>query len=114
MHKILVVDDEVEIVRSLQRVLRGDFTVERAQSGEEALSKLASFQPDVVISDFRMPGMSGAELLLKVKERFPLCIRIILSGYADLESVLASVNEGEICRFIKKPWNNDQLIGTLQ
>ncbi len=115
MTKILLVDDEVEVANALRRLLRrADFEVEIAHSGAEALEKLAVFGPDVIVSDFRMPGMNGAELLAEVKRRAPLVLRLILSGYADLRSILSSINEGGICRFITKPWDDDQLIALLR
>jgi two-component system response regulator VicR len=113
MHRILIVDDELEVAKALRRLLRKEYEIEIAANGEEALAKLDAFRPDVVLSDFRMPGMSGAELLSAVKARMPLSLRLILSGYADLDSVLASVNEGEICRFLRKPWDDAELKATL-
>ncbi len=115
MPRILVVDDEVEVVNSLRRLLRrNSFEVETALSGREGLLKLLSFEPDVVLSDFRMPEMNGAEMLSKVKALRPLTLRLILSGYADLNSVITSVNEGEICRFFSKPWDDEALVASLK
>jgi two-component system response regulator VicR len=114
MSRILIVDDEVQVANALRRLFRRTgFEVETASSGREALDKLAAFNPDVVLSDFRMPAMNGAELLAEVKRRMPLTLRLILSGYADLDSVLASVNEGEICRFFSKPWDDATLVPTI-
>lgn len=113
MERVLVVDDEPEITKALRRLLKTTYEVETATSPEEALAKLATFQPDVVISDFRMPGMTGAELLAEVKRRLPLTLRLILSGFADLDSVLDSVNQGEVCRFLNKPWDSDELLALL-
>ena len=114
MTRILIVDDEAQIVRCLARLLtRRGYEVATAGSGAEALAKLASFDPDLVISDFRMPSMTGAELLAEVKRRLPLTARVILSGYADLNSTLASVNEGEVCRFLRKPWDDEELLGQI-
>jgi two-component system, OmpR family, response regulator VicR len=114
MKRVLVVDDEVEVAKALRRLLRRDFEVELAFSGPEALTKLAEKPFDLVLSDFRMPQMNGAELLAEVRKRQPLCLRLILSGFADLDSVLASVNEGEVCRFLKKPWDDVELVATLK
>lgn len=111
--RVMVVDDEPEIARALRRLLRSHYEVETAGGGVEALEKLAAFQPDVVISDFRMPQMNGAELLAEVKRRSPLTLRLILSGNADLDAVLASVNNGEVCRFLRKPWDSDALLSLL-
>lgn len=115
MARVLIVDDEPEITKCLGRLFRQKgFEVELALGGEEALQKLDPFQPDVVISDFRMPKMNGAELLGIVKQRAPLALRLILSGYADVGSTVASVNEGEICRFLSKPWDDTMLIETVK
>jgi two-component system response regulator VicR len=114
MHRILVVDDEVQVCKSLKRLLRAEYEVETATSGEEGLQLLDGYRPDVVISDFRMPGMNGAAFLAEVRRRAPSSLRFILSGYADLDSVLASVNEGEICHFLRKPWDQAELLGLLR
>jgi response regulator RpfG family c-di-GMP phosphodiesterase len=87
--------------------------VEVAFSGEEALEKLKTFPPDVVLSDFRMPGMNGSELLQHVKRLHPLALRLVISGYADFKSVAASITEGEFCRFISKPWDDAELVAYL-
>lgn len=111
---ILVVDDEVEIGKALRRLLRAEFDVEVATSGTEALERLAHTPVDLVLSDFRMPGMNGAELLMEVKRLYPATVRAMLSGYADFNSVLAAVNDGEIVRFIRKPWDDVELVGLLK
>jgi two-component system response regulator VicR len=115
MARILVVDDEAEIANALRRLLRRrGFEVETATSGLEGLTKAAAFQPDLVLSDFRMPGMTGAEMLGRIKRLYPLTLRAILSGYADLNSVIAAVNEGEICRFFSKPWDDASLVAVVE
>ena len=115
MSKILLVDDEIQIAKALGRLLRREgYEVEQAASGAEALEKLSAFVPDLVISDFRMAGMNGAELLAEVRKRCPLALRLILSGYADLRSFLSSINEGEICRFVTKPWDDATLLALLR
>ncbi|QSQ25505.1 response regulator [Pyxidicoccus parkwayensis] len=115
MERILIVDDEVQVCRSLLRLFRREgFEVETAEGGPEALLVLDTFRPDVVLSDFRMPRMNGAELLIEVRRRFPRTLRIILSGYADLASVMATVKDGELCRYITKPWDNDTLAPAIR
>ena len=115
MATVLIVDDEPQVARALARTLRrAGFTIQVAASGDEALAALSGFTPDVVISDFRMPGMTGAELLAEVKRRLPLTLRLILSGHADLGSILKSINEGEICRFLSKPWDDHELVALLR
>ncbi|WP_141618684.1 response regulator [Myxococcus sp. AB036A] len=113
--KVLVVDDEQPIARALQRLLKREgFEVQIAFNGNEALERLEGFSPDIVLTDFRMPGMTGSELLQRIKRSHPLALRLIISGYADFKSVVASVNEGEICRFISKPWDDAELVTYLK
>jgi diguanylate cyclase (GGDEF)-like protein len=107
---LLLVDDEEDIGAALERLLRHDgYTILHANSGEQGLEVLANHKVGVVISDQRMPGMSGVEFLTQVKELYPQTIRIVLSGYADLDSVTAAINQGAIYKFFTKPWNNDVL-----
>jgi response regulator RpfG family c-di-GMP phosphodiesterase len=115
MPSILPVDDEPQIASSLRRLFKREgFDVETATRGAEALSKLQTFAADVVLSDFRMPEMTGAELLAQVKRLHPQALRVILSGYADLDSVVTSVNEGEICHFLTKPWDDAALVAKVR
>ncbi len=111
--RILVVDDEAPIARCLHRFLsRSGFEVAIALSTAEALAMFDGFSPDLVISDFRMPGMNGAELLAEVKRRSPLTPRVIASGYVDLESIRDEVDLDEIS-FLRKPWDNRDLLALL-
>ncbi len=115
MAKVLLVDDEPMVAKALYRLLRREgYDAALAFGPHEALELLERFEPDVVISDFRMPGMTGAELLAEVHRRRPLALRLILSGCADLASVLSSINEGEVCRFLTKPWDDAALAALLK
>lgn len=114
MYRVLIVDDEPEIARSLRRVLKATYEVDLATNAEEALARLDDFRPDVVISDFRMPTMNGAELLSDVQRRLPDSIRLLLSGYAELDAKLLAEHAGNISRFVKKPWKNDELLEILE
>jgi response regulator RpfG family c-di-GMP phosphodiesterase len=108
---VLVVDDESNIVNALKRSLRRDgYAVFTATSGEKGLQLLLT-QPDigVIISDQRMPQMTGVDFLRKVKTRHPDTIRIVLSSYTDLESVTQAINEGAIYKFLTKPWDDELL-----
>ena len=107
--KILCVDDEPSILRSLQWLLKKDFEVTTAASGQEALELLHSNDFDVIISDQRMPGMMGSEFLREACRISPRSMRILLTGYSDMQAILRSVNEGEVFRFVNKPWDIKEL-----
>ena len=107
---LLLLDDEPNVLAALARLFRMDgYRVLRAQTSDEAFDLLAIHQVQVVISDQRMPGMNGTEFLSRVKKLYPGTIRIILSGYTELESVLNAINCGEIFRFYTKPWDDQAL-----
>ena len=113
--RLLIVDDEENILRSLRRVLRhADWDIETAPDGQRALELLPIFQPDVVVSDFRMPGISGVDLLSEVKLRSPHTQRILLTGNADHQALEEAINRSEIFRFVSKPWNDAQLVLTVR
>jgi EAL domain-containing protein (putative c-di-GMP-specific phosphodiesterase class I)/CheY-like chemotaxis protein len=108
--KLLLVDDEVNIVSALKRLLRPDgYDIHTASSGEQGLELLAQQPVDVIISDQRMPGLNGADFLRQARILRPDTIRIMLSGYTELQSVTDAVNEGAIYKFLTKPWNDEQL-----
>jgi diguanylate cyclase (GGDEF)-like protein/PAS domain S-box-containing protein len=107
---LLLVDDEDNILRSLVRLLRGDgYNILTACNGEQALQMLASNEVQVILSDQRMPGMTGSEMLSRANELYPETVRMILSGYADLGSVTDAINRGHIYKFLIKPWDDDLL-----
>ena len=107
---LLLVDDEPKISRSLKRLLRGDgYRIFEADSAAQGLAILRRESISVVITDQRMPNMSGAEFLVKIQDLYPDTLRILLSGYADFPSLVAAVNEGAIYKFMAKPWDNIQL-----
>jgi len=111
-YRILLVDDEENILHALKRVLRREgYEILTATSSTEALGLLAANRGTigVVISDFKMPGMNGVEFLSRVKAEHPDTIRIILSGYADADVVRAATNEGQVYRFVTKPWEDEEL-----
>lgn len=103
--RILCVDDEPNILRALSWLLRKDFQVVTAESGKEGLALIRKGDFDVVISDNRMPGMSGVEFLGQVKALAPRAMRILLTGYSDMQAVVESVNHSEVFRFVSKPWD---------
>lgn len=110
---ILLVDDEPEILHSLKGLLRREFTLHTAQSGQQALDILREQPIQVIMTDQRMPEMTGAQLLTQAKEIAPHTIRIIFTGYADIKGVVDAVNEGQLYRYITKPWDPDELVETL-
>ncbi len=113
--RLLLVDDEENILRSLRRCLqRGRWEIETATSGEAALACYERFRPEVVVSDYYMPGISGVELLARFKEIAPKTQRILLTGQADQQAMEDAINRSEIFRFVGKPWNDAQLLLTVR
>lgn len=109
-HTVLCVDDEVNILQTLKRLLRKEnYQLLTASSGKEGLEILANNDVHLVISDQRMPEMSGTEFLAEIKDRFPDVIRIILTGYTEVDAITESINRGHIYKFFLKPWNDDNL-----
>ncbi len=107
---LLLVDDEPNILSALHRLLRRDgYTILTCGDPEQALAILATQAVDVILSDQRMPGMSGVEFLRRVKQTHPDTIRIVLSGYTDLQFITDAINEGSIYKFLTKPWDDEQL-----
>ncbi len=107
---ILFVDDEANVLASLKRLLRRDgYRILTAGSGREGLDLLATNPVQVVVTDQRMPEMSGTEFIGRVKELYPDTVRIVLSGYTDLESITHMINAGAVYKFLTKPWDDEQL-----
>ncbi len=112
---LLLVDDEQNILSSLRRLLRRDgYTILTAASGQEGLEVLAANPVDVILSDQRMPGMTGVEFLRKAKDMYPESVRLVLSGYTDLQSVTDAINEGAIYKFLTKPWDDAMLRANIE
>lgn len=113
--RILCVDDEPNIVAALRRLFRGSgYSVVTATSGAEALELLAQSPVDLVFSDMRMPNMDGAQFLAQVREQWPLTVRVLLTGYADIKSTIAAINSGEVYRYITKPWDDIEVLTTAR
>ena len=106
---VLFVDDDERILAALRVVFRQEYDVQTATGGEAALEILQRGGIQVIVSDQRMPGMTGVELLRKARTVAPNAIRVLLTGYTDLASLVGSINQGEITRFVMKPWDNDDL-----
>jgi serine/threonine-protein kinase len=111
--KLLFVDDEERILTALRSVFRNQYNVFTASSGPEAMEFMKRFKPHVVISDQRMPEMTGVEFLRQVKDIAPHTVRILLTGYSDLASIVGSINDGEVFRFVSKPWDNSEIQKTI-
>jgi DNA-binding NtrC family response regulator len=111
--RVLCVDDEAGVLRALTWLLQKDFEITTTTEPDRAIELAAEGRYDVVISDQRMPGKTGVEVLREIRDRTPSTMRILLTGYSDLEATLASVNEGEVFRYINKPWDNDALRRTV-
>jgi DNA-binding NtrC family response regulator len=107
--RILFVDDERRVLTSMRATFRRDYDVQLANSGAEALDLLRDHDVDVIVSDQRMPGMTGVEVLKAVKTLAPRAMRILLTGYADLKAIESSINEGEVFRYLTKPCPTEQL-----
>lgn len=114
-YKILFVDDEANILMSLKRIFfrNNDLEIHTATSGKLGLEILEKQPIDLVVSDQKMPEMSGNQFLKEVKNKYPNTIRLILTGYSEINSIIDSINSGEVYRYLTKPWNDEDLKLTL-
>ena len=109
-HTVLCVDDERNILSALKRLLRKeDYRLLTGKSGQEGLEILSQNEVQVVISDQRMPEMNGIEFLKEVRKGYPNVLRIILTGYTDVDTITKAISEGHIYKFFLKPWSDHQL-----
>ena len=113
-YKILIVDDEPANLRTLARLFRNEYEVFTAGSGDEALALLGQHDVALLITDQRMPGMTGIELLKKTVPLRPRMVRIILTGYTDVDALVEAINCGQVYRYVAKPWNNEELRITVK
>jgi DNA-binding NtrC family response regulator len=112
-HPILLVDDEPEILFSLRGLLRREFELHTAESGAQALEIVRCHPIHVIMTDQRMPGMTGVELLRRARGDFPQAIRIVFTGYADIMAVIDAINHAHVYHFLTKPWDPDDLLALL-
>ena len=113
--KVLLVDDEPNMTEALRRALRGErYDILTAQSAAEAMEIVRKEDINLVVSDERMPSMSGSELLALVRKESPYTVRIILTGHANLESTIQAINSGEVYRFLTKPCRDIDLVLTIR
>jgi len=113
LHRILYIDDEENNLTSFHSTFRRDYEVHLARSGEMGLEIMKEHDIQLVITDQRMPEMSGVEFLQRILPDYPDCMRIILTGFSDIEAIIQAVNLGNIYRYITKPWNRDELKLTM-
>jgi DNA-binding NtrC family response regulator len=108
-HCLLVVDDEPDVCDSVHDLLRREFRVLKANSAEEGFKVMRDEEVHIIMTDQRMPRITGVELLTKIKARNPTAVRMLFTGYADLESIVAAINQGHVYQFLRKPWQPEEL-----
>jgi signal transduction histidine kinase len=106
---LLIVDDEPEIVKALSRQFRRKYNVYSTTNPMEGISIMEKENIQVVLSDQRMPGMTGIDFFSRIKTKYPEALRLILTGYSDIEAVIGAINEGQVFRYVTKPWNPEEL-----
>jgi DNA-binding NtrC family response regulator len=112
---LLIIDDDPIILKALKRVIRDDgYRVLTALDGEEALRLVSSEVVDVVLSDIDMPGMNGLDLMVRLRRNYPRVVRLLLTGRATVAMAVGAINEGEVYRFMTKPWDIDELREVLR
>jgi len=113
-YTLLIVDDEPDVCDSVHDLLRREFRVLKAHSGQEGYRLMQEEEVHIIMTDQRMPQVSGVELLTKVKAKNPQAVRMLFTGYADLESIIAAINQGHVYQFLKKPWQPDELLEAVR
>jgi DNA-binding NtrC family response regulator len=109
-HCLLVIDDEPNVCDSVHDLLRREFRVLKATSAEEGYRIMQHEEVHIVMTDQRMPRITGVELLSRVTARHPHAIRMLFTGFADLESIVAAINQGHVFQFLRKPWQPEELV----
>ena len=112
--KLVLLDDEADILKALTRVLRRDFEIHPFTEPSEALSYLEAQEVAIIVSDMKMPDMDGATFFGYAKDIQPEAVRILLTGYSDVEDTVRAINDGGVSTYLSKPWDNDNLRFTLQ
>lgn len=108
-YNLLIIDDEVEITKALARQFRRNYNVFSTTSAEEGFGIMEREKIQVVLSDQRMPGMTGVDFFSKIKSKYPDALKLLLTGYSDIEAVINAINEGQVFRYVTKPWNPTEL-----
>jgi response regulator RpfG family c-di-GMP phosphodiesterase len=113
-HTLLIVDDEIDVCDSVHDLLRHEFRVLKARNAEEGHRHMQENDVHIIMTDQRMPKITGVELLSEVRRGHPSAIRMLYTGFADLESIIAAINQGHIFQFLKKPWQPEELIRAVR
>ena len=113
-YTLLIVDDEPDVCDSVHDLLRREFRVLKAHSGQEGFRLMQEEEVHIIMTDQRMPQVSGVELLTRVKAKNPQAVRMLFTGYADLESIIAAINQGHVYQFLKKPWQPEELLEAVR
>jgi response regulator RpfG family c-di-GMP phosphodiesterase len=113
-HCLLVVDDEPDVIDSVHDLLRRKFRVLKANSAAEGSRLMQENEVHIIMTDQRMPSITGVELLTSIRTRYPSAIRMLFTGFLDLEAIIAAINQGHIFRFLKKPWEPEELEAAVQ
>ena len=108
-HTLLVVDDENDVCDSVHDLLRREFRVLRARSAAEGMKLMQENEVHIIMTDQRMPQITGVEFLSKVRLGHPQAIRMLFTGYADVDAIIAAINQGHIYKFLRKPWQPEEL-----
>jgi response regulator RpfG family c-di-GMP phosphodiesterase len=113
-HCLLVIDDEPDVCDSVHDLLRREFRVLKANTAADGLALMQEQEVHIVMTDQRMPSITGVELLARLKAKKPQAVRMLFTGYADLESIVAAINQGHIFQFLKKPWRPEELLESVR
>jgi response regulator RpfG family c-di-GMP phosphodiesterase len=108
-HTLLVVDDEADVCDSVHDLLRREFRVLKAKSAAEGYKLMEQNEVHIIMTDQRMPQVTGVEMLSKVRQGHPGAVRMLFTGFADLDSIISAINQGHIFQFLKKPWQPEEL-----
>jgi response regulator RpfG family c-di-GMP phosphodiesterase len=113
-HTLLVVDDEPDVCDSVHDLLRREFRVLKARSAAEGYKLMSENEVHIIMTDQRMPQVTGVEMLSKIRQGHPTAVRMLFTGYADLDSIISAINQGHIFQFLKKPWQPEELEGAVR
>ncbi len=113
-YTLLIVDDEPDVCDSVHDLLRREFRVLKAHSGAEGYRMMQEEEVHIIMTDQRMPQVSGVELLTRIKAKNPQAVRMLFTGFADLESIIAAINQGHVYQFLKKPWQPEELLDAVR